>query len=283
MRTVAVTGTGGYIGGRLARYLEEAGLRVVRLSRSAEADLRFDLTGPPVRADAFSSRNVSVLVHAAYDFSFRSRADIQRVNVKGTLDLFDSALAGGVSRVVFVSSLAAHPTCRSLYGKAKNAVEGHATNGPVVIVKPGTVYGPNAGGMMGTLTAQIDGSRIMPVIRHPGSLYLTHEADLFRLFETVISGDLPKSPIFAAGETPWTLPRICRALRGGRGPAFLPTPWWAIWVALKVVETCGGRLRFRSDSALSLGYPAPPEYVASLTRPSFPFREFLPGGRPRSG
>ncbi len=277
MDAVAITGTGGYIGGRLAGRLRDKGVPVVRLSRSTDADVRFDLSGPAIHRDEFLSRRVGALVHAAYDFSGRTATDVERHNVVGTLNLFDVAQKAGVRRVVFLSSLAAHPACRSHYGRAKRAVE-ERVGSSAVVIKPGTVYGPSAGGMMGGLVERIAGSRVVPVIRHPGAIYLTHEADLFRLIEEALTGDVPSAPFFAAAETPWTMDQISRVIGGTeRQRVYVPAPWRAVWASLKLLEACGGAPRLRSDSALSLGYPATREYVSGLARGGFTFRDFSIG------
>ena len=113
---VGITGAGGYVGSHLVASIAQRGHEVVPLSR----DRGFRLGEPP---SAELLAGLDAVIHTAYDFSARGWTEIERVNVGGSLALLDAATASGVSRFVFVSSLAAYEGCRSLYGRGKVKVE----------------------------------------------------------------------------------------------------------------------------------------------------------------
>src|SRR5512137_1467583 len=111
MKTCAVTGATGYVGGRLKAALQQSGWRVMEWSRQAaggKATVNFRL-GQEV--DPQRLAGTEALVHCAYDFSARRWKDIERVNVAGTENLFRAARTAGVERIVFISSLSAFEGC----------------------------------------------------------------------------------------------------------------------------------------------------------------------------
>ncbi len=152
---VAITGASGYIGGLVARRYERAGWHVLSLGRFAAArggligeELPFTL-GQPVNPTAL--RDVSVLVHCAYDFALTEPEDIQRVNVHGTQLLLAAAAEAGVVRTVLVSSMSAYEGTTQIYGQAKLACERATTAAGGFAVRLGLVYGDGWGGMAGSL------------------------------------------------------------------------------------------------------------------------------------
>src|SRR4029077_599891 len=95
---------------------------------------------------------IDVLIHCAYDLSLTARDTIWRVNVAGTQQLLDAALTAGVRRYLVVSSTAAYPGTAQIYGRAKLAIEDIARKRDAILIRPGLVFGPHAGGMAGALS-----------------------------------------------------------------------------------------------------------------------------------
>ncbi|MGD0109584.1 MAG: NAD-dependent epimerase/dehydratase family protein [Rhodopila sp.] len=137
----AVTGANGFVGRAVCRHFEAAGWRVVKLVRSPDGEggeaRRFALDED---APLAALSGIDTVVHAAYDFSLRSWADIRRINVRGSERLFDAASRGGVRRQIFVSSMAAYEGCRSMYGRGKLAAEEAACARGGLVVRPGVIY-----------------------------------------------------------------------------------------------------------------------------------------------
>jgi nucleoside-diphosphate-sugar epimerase len=255
---VGITGAGGYVGSHLARSFEVQGHAVVRLSRTGGFHL-----GEPIQPEILTG--LDALIHAAYDFGARSPSEIERVNVRGSIALFEAAALAGVGRLVFISSMAAFPGCRSLYGQGKLAVEAQVLRLGGYVVRPGTVYGAEHGGIFQTLSAVVEK---LPVIPLPGSgrqaLYLIHDDDLSAFIERLLRIDLPQGArlVNAACPEPLTLrevlARVARSLRHRR--IFVPIPSGLLMGLLRVGEVILGRkCPVRSDSLLSLlnSNPAP--------------------------
>ncbi len=197
------------------------------------------------------------LVHAAYDFSVTRWPDIERVNIEGSRRLFAAAQEAGIDRIVCISTLAAFPGARSLYGRAKLEIERAAIEVGATVVRPGLVWGPEGAAMFGALRRVVTGLPIVPVFV-PGELELSlvHEDDLAMLVERLLerwpqaSGAL----LVAASSHTLTFGELLDSLarRAGRRPRFMRLPWRAAWLGLRALEAVGVTPPFRSDSLVSL-------------------------------
>jgi UDP-glucose 4-epimerase len=184
-RSVLVTGGTGFVGRRLLEILREHGARVRALARPASAipaAWEGVETAPGDLVDAASlaraCAGMDTVFHVA-GFAHADAADTPEfaarhwaVNAEGTFNLLDAAVAAGVRRFVFVSSVKAvgepGPRCvderwdappATPYGQAKRAAEervlavGRETGLHAVNLRPALVYGP---GMKGNLPRLIE-------------------------------------------------------------------------------------------------------------------------------
>jgi len=272
MSRVAVTGASGYVGSAIARCFRAHGWQVLELGRGAAQ--RYELAGDPP-ADW---SGIDALVHCAWDFRLTRWEEIERVNVRGSVRLLEAAHQAGVSRGVFVSSLSCFEGCRSLYGKAKLAVEREALRLGFAVVRPGLVYGERPGGMMGALEKAVTASPVVPLIgdgSHPQ--YPVHQEDLSELvFALCQTGQPPAEPVSAASGEAIPFRELLRriAARYGRKPLFVPVPWPLILAGLKAVEQLGLNPPFRSDSLTGFVFQNPaPNFDAAHQLSTFrPFR-----------
>jgi dihydroflavonol-4-reductase len=204
-----VTGATGFVGANLARAVAERGERVRVLRRStSRLDALEDVpveyaTGDILDPDSLleATRGCQVVYHvAAVSQYWRIGPEsVYRVNVEGTRNVLQAALACGVERVVHTSSVAAigpsspgTPADESqpfpdrlrwfVYGHSKHVseLEVHAavTQGlPAVIVNPGIVLGPrDINFVSGSLIrASLRGQlRVVP----PGGSNMVHVSDV---------------------------------------------------------------------------------------------------------
>lgn len=253
--TVAVTGAHGYLGSRLTSRLEDSGYRVRRLTSSPSSpdDVLFELTRAPGQ-DALDG--VGALVHCAYDFGPRDWEEIKRVNIAGSQRLLDEAAAQGLQTVVYISSTSAFPGAPSLYGRAKLAIEQRAIETGAHVLRPGMIFGANAGGVYGRIREAVASHRAIPVLAAPGRLQLVHEADLCRLVVDLCECQAgpPCGPRVAAGTARHSMGDLARTLASatGRSSLMVPVPWRPVWLLLRAAEGLGARPSTRSDSVRSL-------------------------------
>ena len=223
---------------------------------------------------------VDALVHCAWDFRAALWKQIHAVNVEGSLRVFEAAKEAGVKRLVYISTMSAFVGCRSLYGKAKLEIEKRAASWGVDIVRPGLVYGPHPGGMVGFL-ANISKLPILPLVGTKRNLlFLAFEEDLGKLVVGLCRGSIAHQdkPVIAAHQKGLTLKEILRLLAKARGKkvVFVPVPWRLAWSGLKLAELFGLRIRLRSDGLVGMmNLETDPDFEASRAT-KVTFREFDP-------
>jgi nucleoside-diphosphate-sugar epimerase len=181
--TAFVTGATGFLGGRLVEKLRERGDEVTCLVRSPEKAARLQELGARLVAgdladtDAIRTgvEGATVVYHAAADYRVGVHDSVleqmRDTNVRGTERVIDAAHVAAVEKIVYVSTVnvygdthgqvADEETPHRASGFAskyeQTKVEAHAaalakvrTGAPVVIVQPGTIYGPGDPSAMGT-------------------------------------------------------------------------------------------------------------------------------------
>ena len=168
---VLVTGASGFLGSHIAEQLSREGHTVRALVRKSSkrdflerlGNVEFAYGGvEDVAAVAEAVKGVDAIIHSAGLVKARNAAEFRKTNVEGTRNLIEAAKknAPKLQRFVFVSSLAAvgpshdgrpvegtagtNPVTH--YGRSKREAEDVvlAARGelPVVVLRPGAIYGP---------------------------------------------------------------------------------------------------------------------------------------------
>jgi len=256
-RTVAITGATGYLGGVLRHHAERSGARVTALIRSPHepTDREFRLDADP---GIGLLKGVDLLIHCAYDMTVRDRGDIWRINVNGTRRLLDLAVGAGTSRVVVLSSMSAYEGTVQLYGQAKLQIERDAMAAGAVTVRPGLVYGPRAGGMVGTLR-KLAVLPLVPLVAGGSGQFTVHEDDFAQAVWALASAPhTPVEPVGVANPVSVPFRHVLERLAWEQNatPKFVPVNWRLLRAALILAERIGLPLPVRSDSLLGLVRPA---------------------------
>ncbi|RFU46017.1 NAD(P)-dependent oxidoreductase [Paraburkholderia sp. DHOC27] len=266
----AVTGANGYVGSIIVRSLAASGevVRMVRHPASA-TDMQWSLDADVESvARELQQRNVTHLIHAAWDMQANGMDDIQRVCVQGSARLFDAARRAGIEKIIFISTISAYAGARSVYGQAKLGVERLALDAGGVVLRLGLVYGPNEGGVFGSLKQVADKARFVPMIGDGSALqYLLHEDTLADVLRRAVGGEFDRArhPLTIAQPNGIAFRAILRYLASeqGRQLVLIPVPWRVLYAGLKFAETLGLKLNFRSDSVISFVFQNPaPDFTA---------------------
>ncbi len=258
-----VTGASGYLGSRICATLSARGWSVIRLVRSpmpaAGPSFRYDIASPVDEEVQKALQAADVLVHAAYDFSVTSRADIWRINVEGTRNLLRQARRAHVRRILVLSSMSAYEGSTQLYGQAKLAIEDDTIAAGGCPIRPGVVTGKEPGGMAGALK-KLASLPVVPVITGNPKQYVVREEDLMAAIAALATTEtLPTGPIGVAYPIPTGFRDLLEGLRPARRrrPLYVPVPWRVVYWVLRAGETVGITLPFRADSLLGLVHSAP--------------------------
>jgi len=148
--TVLITGATGFLGRAACAAFTAAGFPVRALVRNpqAAADLQPVAHGGIFRGDlpdAIDERalngEVRALIHCAYETRSASAEQARRTNVKGTETLVRLSRKHGVRQLVFVSSMAAHESAVSVYGRTKFELENLFDTPHDTVIKPATIIG----------------------------------------------------------------------------------------------------------------------------------------------
>ena len=256
--TVAITGSSGYLGGLLRGRLIEDGLRVISLGRTnSGSDSRRYVIEESPPPDLLS--DVDALVHCAYDMKVRREQDIWAVNVEGSQRLLEYALASGVRRTIVLSSMSAFEGTQQLYGRSKLAIESIAAKHHAISVRPGIVYGPNAGGMAGALSA-LTRLPVVPLVASQSHQFTLHEDDFTAAISALIrANNASWDPIGLANPVPVSFRDLIAGLArlSGHSCRTVPLDWRFVLAALRTCEALRIDLPFRADSLVGLANPAP--------------------------
>lgn len=269
-RVVVVTGATGAVGPSVARAYHEAGYSVRTLSINTPgggvlppgADVRLGdvCDGQTVRS---AVAGAEIVVHlAALLHQFEDAAALgsqyERVNVGGTENVVRAAIAEGVRRVVFLSTIAVYgpssgqvldertsPRPDTPYGRTKLAAEQavlSATSGgqPIgAVLRAAAVYGSRIKGNYRRLAVAIARRRFLPIGPCRNRRTLVHDRDLAHA--AVLAAEHPAAAgvVFNVSDghvhtLAEIIAAICRAI--GRRPPRFHVPLAAAHVAVGACE-----------------------------------------------
>jgi nucleoside-diphosphate-sugar epimerase len=179
--------------------------------------------------------------------------------VEGTHRLLEAAKEAAVGRIIVFSSMSAFAGTSQIYGRAKLDIEAMTIGCGGCAVRPGLVYGDQAGGMAGAMR-KLTTLPIVPVIAGGAGVYTVREEDLMRAVARLASATtLEPGTISIAHPSRVTLLNLLRtfAAQEDRRCRFVPVPWQLVYWLLRSGELMRLRLPFRADSLLGLIHTAP--------------------------
>lgn len=217
MKTALVTGATGLLGQALTRDLLANQWRVRGLVRVSTAGVpggveavSGDVTAPGSLAAAVEDCDAVFHCAAAVGDAVGSR-EMWRVNVDGTHHMLEAAVAAGVPRFVYASSVAVYGRRSGVYpedtplgdpgnpyGRTKAAAEklllGDAPR-TAIIVRPTNIYGPGDRHLLGRVVALLTSKRAALIDGGRGRLNLVYADDVAALMRAAAEAPAPR-PIY---------------------------------------------------------------------------------------
>src|SRR5512138_994470 len=250
MARVLVTGANGFAGAAICRHLLARGWSVRGSVRRAEAavpeGVEKVVCGPldgatdwrAALADVDAVVHCAARVHVLRETEADPLAAFRRVNVEATRHLARQALAAGVGRFVFLSSVGAlvaeaGPARGSPYQRSKLEAEQalcEATAGSamlLVMLRPPLIYGPGAPGNFARLARLVAAGRTLPLASLANRRSLLFVANLAGAVEAALACTQPPAAPLALcdGEDVSTAELARRLGRAcGRPARLLPCP-----------------------------------------------------------
>ena len=190
--TIAVTGATGFVGCALLDTALAQGREIRALTRREQTArrgvewIRGDLHDRAALARLVAK--AEAVIHVAGVVNTPDPTGFHLGNVEGTLQLVEAAVAAGVPRLIFVSSLSAREPELSKYGASKARAEKivSASGLDWTIVRPPAIYGPRDREILELFKLARRGVVPMPP---PGRASVVHVSDLARLLLALVPGD----------------------------------------------------------------------------------------------
>ena len=281
MEHIFITGATGFVGQRLIRALlqkvegNSSQVKLRFLTRIKHADYESvvcDFQSDNVPDDAlngidtvFHLAGYAHDLHAANNVENRYRA----VNLDATVRLAELAVASGVKKFVFVSSVKAsgpkvsgqcsnekdQVAPEGIYGRTKREAEiqlldiGRKSAMDVSIVRPSLVYGPDVKGNLCMMMSWIDKGRFPPLPEIKNRRSMIHVDDLVRVLLLVAKDERANGEIFIATDgNPYSSREIydamCHVLKK-------PVPKWSVPKFLfDIIGLMSPSLQFKVDKLL---------------------------------
>ncbi len=270
--TIAITGGTGFVGQALIDQAKADGVVVQALARKSQGRSN----GVDWIVGDLSNRKALIrllegteaVIHVAGMTTARDAAEFEAANVAGTLAVIEAAIAAGVKRLIFVSSLSAREPGLSAYGASKARAERvvKASGLDWTIVRPPTVYGPHDKDMFELFRSAKWG--VIPTPKE-GHSSLIHVADLSRLLLALVPGGEGISQhVFEpddgkrGGWTHYELARMIGWSVGRRPKVIGLSKRMMEWAAKADGMLRGAKAKLTLDR---VGYMTHPDWVVSLS------------------
>lgn len=189
--TIAITGANGFLGSELTKYFIDQGWRVIALVRGSQRftstdDIRYVEYDLSTGFDSSVLQQADYLIHAAYSKQGANGSEIFQTNLKAAEQIVTAARAHKLKKMVFVSSMSAHESAESIYGRQKLAIEKLFQGADCAIVRPGLIIGN--GGIVKQMFHFMRSKHMVPLIgggKQP--LQIVAVYDLVKVLATIIN------------------------------------------------------------------------------------------------
>ncbi|HUB93414.1 MAG TPA: NAD-dependent epimerase/dehydratase family protein [Verrucomicrobiae bacterium] len=236
--TIAITGANGFLGSALIEHFTAKGYSVIALVRKTHTSTnplvtyrQYDITKPISKN---TLQGADFLVHTAYvKYGRRGSPDAMEVNIKGAENLLVASKQARIKKTVFISTMSAHESATSIYGRQKLAIEKLFLEEDGVVLRSGLILGH--GGIVQDMAAFMKSKHVVPVIgggKQPLQTIAIY--DLAKVVETALSPKL-HGLFTVATSTIYTYKSFYQALAKSLGirVAFIPVSYHVLMAAFR--------------------------------------------------
>lgn len=287
--TVLVTGANGFVGSALCAALAAAGYRVRAATRTPDQPVD-DVSAEWVTVGNIDDAtdwgralqgvegivHLAARVHVMRETAADPLAEFRQLNVAATAHVARQAVAAGVRRFVYVSTIKVNgertegcaftsdavPQPEDAYAQSKLEAEqvlrelGERTGLEVVIVRPPLVYGPGVKGNFLSLLRWVNRGLPLPLARCANRRSLVGITNLADLLIRCISHPAAAGRVFLAGDgedlsTPELVRRLARALN--RPARLVPVPQSLLRFAARSLGRQGAYERLCGSLQIDIG------------------------------
>ena len=267
-----VTGSTGFIGKQLVDKIEGEIRVLSREPHPQYETIICDLASDMIpRASIDGIDTIFHLAGVAHDQRDASKIESQyhAVNVDATVRLAELAVASGVKRFIFVSSVKAGGPAvvghcmnevdqrepEDIYGKTKREAEiklleiGRHSDMHVSIIRPSLVYGPGVKGNLRLMQTGIERGWFLPLPEVNNRRSMIHVDDLVQALILVAEDDRANGEIYIATDGhPYSSRQIYETICTVLGKVI---PQWSVPnVIFTIVSRLSSRLRYKIDKLL---------------------------------
>ena len=235
---IAITGSNGFIGSELVKYVLLQGHEVVLLQRKKPDNIPggafyqpYDLSWHERLLDL---KGVDALVHTAYmPQNVSENADA--ININNSLRLFNQCINNGI-QFIFLSSMSAHKDALSEYGKHKYKVERRVDNSKCLILRLGLVIGND--GLFKRIYNSFDKMPFSILVaggKQP--VQPVYIGDVVKVITQCIE-EKRTGNYTLASNTVYTIKELSDAVaeKAGKIPKYVSVPYWLVDLGLSIIE-----------------------------------------------
>ncbi len=265
IRTVVITGAGGYLGSALCRFFHGMPLyRVVAVSRSQPSHRHYDShVLADVMTQDWASQVLSepvILINCAFDFTAIGQAEPAQKYAVFARNLALLCRAPQ-TQLINISTMSAFPGCRTDYGREKLFIEELFRQLGGTSVRPGLIVSwRRPGAAFLSLIETVRRTKLIPLLtaRRSGFYLADLEAVILAIYLlTQLRLNKPHTLSFCYRQR-LGLRELLRRIEGRLSLSRLhvPLPWPIAYVLVLAKERLIGRAKVRADSVLDFAYPA---------------------------
>ncbi len=244
MKTVLVTGAGGFIARAAARRLAADGFRVIGVSRAGTPVEGYARVARAALGDSLEPLLAEEPVHAVVHAAVHTGENEYRINVEGARRWLAETRDRGNPLQVFLSTLSAKPDALSAYGRSKYDLEKPFREAGGVALRLGVVVGN--GGMFAKMRDALAGPPVVPLLDGGRSrVHVLGVDTLAAILSRLAAGDgdgFRGETLHAQEPTSYTLREVMESIRRHYGfrCRFLPVPSLPVLWAVSLVERIPG-------------------------------------------